>query len=67
MFTLYFKAINDPGDIFFQPDEDIIYFNERYLNGEMQVMFAELNVSLTVDEIQKAIGQLNLKKKLRPR
>ena len=59
MFTLYFKAINDPGDIFFQPDDDIIYFNERYLNGEMQVMFDELNVSLTVDEIQKAIGQLN--------
>ena len=44
---------------FFQPDDDIIYFNERYLNGEMQIMFDELNVSLTVDEIQKAIGQLN--------
>ena len=47
--------------------DDIIYFNERYLNGEMQVMFDELNVSLTVDEIQKAIGQLNLRKKLWPR
>ena len=66
MFTLYFKAINDPGDIFFQPDDDIIFFNERYLNGEMQVMFDELNVSLTVDEIQKAIGQLNLRKSCGP-
>ena len=30
MFTLYFKAINDLGDIFFQPDDDIIYCNERF-------------------------------------
>ena len=50
----------------FQPDDDIIYFNERYLNGEMQVMFDELNLSLTGDEIQKDIGQLNLSKSCGP-
>ena len=29
-FEDYFKAINNPEDPFFQPDEDILYFNERF-------------------------------------
>ena len=47
-FSEYFKAINNPEDPFFQPDEDIIYFNERFLNSEIQVMFDELNVPLNI-------------------
>ena len=31
MFEKYFKAINNPDDPFFRPDEDVLYFNERYL------------------------------------
>ena len=30
----YFKAINDPEDRFFQADDDIIYYNERYVTGK---------------------------------
>ena len=65
-FAQYFKAINDPNEIFFQPDEDVIFFNERYINGELQVMFDELNVSLTEEEIMKAIKQLKLGKSCGP-
>ena len=59
-FTEYFKAINDPESNFYQPDDDIIYFNERYLNGELQVMFDELNCDVTNSEILKACKELSL-------
>ena len=29
-FEEYFKAVNNPNDLFFIPDEDAIFFNERY-------------------------------------
>ena len=29
-FEEYFKAVNNLEDPFFSPDEDILYFNERY-------------------------------------
>ena len=29
-FDKYFKAINNPDSHFFQPDDDILYFNERF-------------------------------------
>jgi len=38
-FQTYFKAANDPESIFYQPDDDVLYFNDRYLNGELDVMF----------------------------
>ena len=62
VFADYFKAINDPNDVFFQPDDDAILFNERYVNGEFQIMFEELNVNLTEAEILKAVNQLKLGK-----
>ena len=58
LFAEYFKAINNPNDPFFQPDEDVVLFNERYINGELQVMFDELNVPLSEKEIRKATNQL---------
>ena len=57
-FSEYFRAINNPDDHFYQADEDIIFFNERYLNGEYQVMFNELNVEISYEEIKKAVKQL---------
>ena len=54
MFADYFKAINDPKDAFI--------FNERYVNGEFQVMFDEPNENLSESEIRKAINQLKLGK-----
>ena len=29
-FERYFKAINNPSDPFYTPDEDVIFFNDRY-------------------------------------
>ena len=57
-FSEYFKSINDPNDRFYQADEDVLFFNERYLKGEIQIMFEELNVPITVEEIRKCIKEL---------
>ena len=57
-FENYFKAVNNPDDPFFQPDEDILYFNERFLKSETQIMFDELNGIITVEEISRSINQL---------
>lgn len=48
--------------IFFQPDEEFIFFQERFLNSEIQVMFSELDEEITRDEILKAIKQLKMEK-----
>ena len=57
-FANYFKSINNSYNPFFQSDDDILYFNERFLNSEIQVMFEELNGSVTQEEIMRAIRQL---------
>ena len=57
-FADYFKAINDPGDRFFQIDEDVLFFNEHYLRGEFQIMFDELNNEILRTELLTAINQL---------
>ena len=58
IFAGYFKSVNDPESIFFQPDEDILLLNETYLQGELQCMFKDLNVSIQYDEVLKACKQL---------
>lgn len=57
-FSKYFEAINDPNDRFYQADDDILFFNERYVKGELQIMFNELNVTISIDEMKLAIKQL---------
>ena len=37
-FDKYFKSINNPEDPVFQADDDVLYFNERFLNSEIQLM-----------------------------
>lgn len=58
-FVQYFKAINNPTDPFFQPDEDIIHFNEVYFESEIRIMFSELNTEISNDEILQSISQLS--------
>ena len=53
-----FQAINNPTDHFYQADEDVVFFNDRYINGEFQIMFEELNGEISYLEIQKAVKQL---------
>ena len=58
-FAAYFKAVNNPDSVFYTPDDDVIYFNERYLKGELQVMFSELDSTISTAEISKAIDELS--------
>ena len=46
-FAKYFKAVNDPESRFFQADKDVLYYNERYVKGELEVMFQELDVRIS--------------------
>ena len=57
-FASYFKAVNNPDSPFYTPDDDVVYFNERFVKGEMQVMFSELDIPISSDEIPKAIDKL---------
>ena len=57
-FAKYFKAINDPESSFFQAVEDVLYYTERYVKGELEVMFQELNVRISLSEIRKGIRLL---------
>lgn len=57
-FEEYFRTISDPNDPFYTADDDIIQYNQQYERGDFQVIFDELNVSITNDEICMAIKQL---------
>ena len=61
-FEQYFKAINNPIDPFYIPDEDIICFNEQYEQNEFDIMFEELNTFFSQEEFLKAISQLKTNK-----
>ena len=65
-FEQYFRAVNNPEDRFYNPDEDVIYFNERYERNEFSVMYEELNLSFSHQEILKAIAQLRTNKSAGP-
>ncbi len=58
-FVAYFKAINNPTDHFFQPDEDIIHFNDTYFESEIKIMFNELNMEISEEEMLRSISQLS--------
>ena len=58
-FHNYFKVINDPNTVFYQADEDILHFNDRFFKSEIQIMFAELDAEISEEEIVKAIKMLN--------
>ena len=61
-FEQYFKAVNNPSEPFFSPDEDILYFNERYENNEFGIMFDELNIRISQEEVIKSMKQLKANK-----
>ena len=57
-----FRAVNNPSDPFYTPDEDILYFNERYVNNEFVIMFEELKINFLHTDIMKSIKQLKTNK-----
>ncbi|KAL4233737.1 hypothetical protein ACF0H5_008417 [Mactra antiquata] len=65
-FSKYFKAINDPESRFFQADEDVLHFNDRFLNNEFQVMFSELDNPISTHEVSMACKQLKLDRSCGP-
>ena len=64
-FANYFKCVNNPTSPFFNPDEDV-EFVDRYVKGEFEVMFDELNIPLNCDEIMMAIDGLHHSKSSGP-
>ena len=60
------EAINNPDSVFFQPDDDAVEFNERYLNVELQLMFDDLNSDISYTEIFKACRELSIGKSRGP-
>ena len=65
-FAEYFKAINNPDSTFFQADDDVLLYNERYVKGELEVMFQELNVEISLNEIRKGVQSLKCGKSSGP-
>ena len=65
-FADYFKAINNPDSTFFQADDDVLFYNERYVKGELEVMFQELNVEISLNEIRKGVKSLKCGKSSGP-
>ena len=61
-FEEYFKSVNNPDDPFYTPDEDTLDFNERYVQGEFNIIFEELNDNISANEIYRAIKQLKTNK-----
>ena len=57
-FERYFKAVNNPDSEFYVADEDVLLSNDRYIREELDIMFEELNVPITQQEISKSIKQL---------
>ena len=57
-FVSYFKAINDQDSRFFQADDDVLYYNEKYVKGELDILFQELNIVISLSEIHKAVMSL---------
>ena len=62
VFEQYFKSVNNPNDPFYIPDDDILFFVERYERNEFNIMFDELNVLFTNAELLKSINQLKTNK-----
>ena len=65
-FVDYFKAINNPDSKFFQADEDVLIYNERYVKGELEVMFQELDTEISLNEIRKGVQSLKCGKSCEP-
>ena len=59
MFERYFKAINNSSDPFFTRAK-MIYFNERYVQSELQIMFSELTLEITLVCQKLSIQCINL-------
>lgn len=57
-FVRYFKSINNPDNNFYQADEDILYFNERFLNSETLVVLSELDNEISNCELLNSVIQL---------
>ena len=57
-FERYFKADNNPDSAFYVADEDVLLSNDRYVREELHIMFEELNIPITQQEISKSIKQL---------
>lgn len=59
IFERYFKPVNNP-------DDDVLYFIERYEKDEFSIMFDEIKITFSYEELLNAIEQLNTNKRSGP-
>ena len=52
VFEQYFYSVNNPESPFFTADEDILHFIHRYERNEFDIMFHELNLPFSLDEMK---------------
>jgi len=57
-FENYFRVINCPESRFYNTDEDVLNFIHRYEQNEFDVIFDEINVPVSHEDVTKAIKQL---------
>ena len=65
-FEKCFKSINNPESNFYQPDEDVLYFNSRIIDRELQVMFDELNIPFSAQQILSACSEIKNNRSVGP-
>ena len=59
-FERYLKAMNNPSDPFLTPDEDVLFFNEGYVQSELQIMFRNNTVRNNNKAVRQLKGKYNL-------
>jgi len=57
--TRYFKSINEPNNTFFQAGVDIIFFNERIAQNELEILFTKLDLPFTEDDIKRGLTSIH--------
>ncbi|MEW8542106.1 MAG: reverse transcriptase family protein, partial [Candidatus Thiodiazotropha sp.] len=65
-FANYFKAINNPTDQFYNADVDITDFVANHENRELQAVFDQLDIEISVTEIRESIRELAMDKSAGP-
>ena len=65
-FANYFKKINNPIDQFFTADVNIADFISKHDNYELQDLFAQLDVEISVSEIRESMRELAMGKSAGP-
>ena len=57
-FGKYFKTLGNPDDVVYMADDDVYEYLRSYIDGNVEVLYEELNYSITTEETINAIKGL---------